>query len=178
MKVPVSKIEDTVAEALDVSEKQRAVSIDPIAADSPRVVSQELVRLPADLSYYNGVFADVLEYQILCKRERDRVEAERVAHYRKTTEPPPGARVVTDAFIQALVSADPLVTNAQNLVDTADVWKARLSGIVDAIRSKEKALTSIAMLMQAEIRVGHHAGAGDAKEDDTASRERRIWGGR
>ena len=176
MVVEPKHIASIVEEALRVSERQAAVSIDPAVADSPRALSKELIRVPSDLAYYNSVYSDVLEYHIQVKRSRDRIEAERMDFHR-TAEHVPDVRV-TDAMVRALAETDPKVITAQEQVDVAEVWKSRLSGVVDAIRSKEKSLASLSFLTQAELRASgrNQQGGGDPREDPLSERERRTFG--
>jgi hypothetical protein len=174
MKKQEKTLAAVIMEVLD--DQKVATNIDPGAADNPRTLSKELVRLPGDLAYHNGVYADILEYQREAKRTRDRVEAQRQQFHRENAAPPPSGRV-TESFIQSLVETDPLVITAQEDYDRAEVWRVRLAGIIDAIRAKKELLTSIGILMQAEIRSHHLAGTGDPQReqhDSEPARERRA----
>jgi hypothetical protein len=161
-----------VEDALDPSNVGPAVTIQPIAVDSPRVLSEELIRLPGDLARFNRVYALVLKAHRVTKRKKSRVESERAAWHREHAEKPPSGRI-TDAYIQALAETDPQVIDVQDELDEIEDWKTQLSGIVDAIRAKQRDLEAVGYLMQAEIRSGHLAGGADPQSDE--AREHRIW---
>lgn len=165
MKVKIDLAKE-VAEMLDPDVSDPCVQVNPMAVDSPRILSRELIRLSGDLARYNRVYALVLKAHRACKKRKVRVESERATWHRTNAEPPPSGRI-TDAYIHSLAECDPKVIEVQDELDNLEDWKTQLSGIVDAIRAKQRDLEAVGYLMQAEIRSGHLAGGGDPQETNT-----------
>lgn len=156
----------TVEELLEVKYANMATHCDPMASESPRVLSRELIRLSGDLATYNRAYADVLKAFRTTKRRKNRVESDRAAWHREHADKPPSGRI-TDAYIAALAETDPKVIEVQDELDELEDWKTQLSGVVDAIRAKQKDLEAVGYIMQAEIRAAHLQGGGDEQTRET-----------
>lgn len=144
-------LEKMLEEALDTERVRRATSVHRSAADMPQVLMQEFVRLPADLAYYNAVYSETLRLVLHAKKARDVREATLTIDFKKG-DPPEGLRSMSESVVVALIEQDLTFIALQDDVIAAEVLRSRLGGIVEAIKAKRESLTSLGMLMQAELR--------------------------
>lgn len=143
-------IETILEEALDPEAVQRVTSIAPRASDNPKVLMEEFIRLPSDLAYYNECYATVLRETLRTKQAKNLREA--VLHQElKNQDPPPGFRSMSEPLVASLTEQDPTYVALGDDQMAADVLKARVSGVVDAIRAKRSALENMARLLQSEL---------------------------
>jgi hypothetical protein len=120
-----------------------ATQIEPIA------INEEFVRLPGDLAYWNGVYADAVRNLLDAQRLSDAGEARIREGYRaKVTEK------VTEKYLDSCVAMDADFAKLREAEDDAEANKARAAGIVDAIRAKREMLVSLGAHMRAEMQPG------------------------
>ena len=114
----------------------------------PLQIAEEYVRMPGDLAYWNGQYADAQEGYLRAKLRREEGEARTRLRVRGEAELE-GKRV-TESHVDALVSTDPdyLAVSEQEIA--AEVLKVKVIGVVDAIRAKRDMLISLGAHLRME----------------------------
>ena len=119
------------------------VHIDPLQ------INEEFIRIPGDLAYWNGKYADALREFLMAKINKDRVKGilridcrdELVEAGKKPTE-----GLVNDHVDQH----EDYIASAERLA-AAETGKGRLYGVLDAVRSKKEMLISLGAHLRAEM---------------------------
>lgn len=114
---------------------RQCVHIDPLA------VQDEYVRIPSDLAYWNGVYADAQRELQIAKVELDILERELYAVIRG--ELAITASRVTEKMIESGMAQSGVWLDAKRRVANADAAKAKAYGTVDAVRTKKEMLISL-----------------------------------
>ena len=143
--------------ALSLAVVQEVTSIDPL------LIEEHFSRLPGDLARYNELYAQALRKHLRAKRTLDK-EWARI--YLETRE---GGEKMSEATLKARVEIDDDYQAARMAAIEAEVDKARIGGIVEAIRAKKDALISIGAGIRAEMSGSpsireRHRGARDVEE--------------
>jgi hypothetical protein len=148
-------------------------AIDAATRIDPAALQSDFVRLPSDLAYYNGVFADAMQMLIQAKRELDIGEAQIRQEYRDKYE---GASRITVDQLDTCMMADSRYREMREQVDAAEVLKSRAAGVVDAIRAKRDSLISLGHFALAEMRSPPQVrdNQGGSAEDRISALERRA----
>lgn len=129
-------------------------------AIEPLVLTEEYVRLPSDVAYWNERYASVYKHWLEMKARRERVLAERSEELRKTLKFKKQADVadssgrVTIAEVESAVARDPAYQAARDKEIAAEAEKVRLFGVLDALRTKRDMLVSLGAHMRAEMSSG------------------------
>jgi hypothetical protein len=115
----------------------------------PEAIQDEFVRIPADLGYWNAQFADAQRRALRGKATEKQVRASTYLRI-KSAAVEKGTKL-TEAALDASVEADEEVLEAvYNLVE-AEADKARLYGVVDAVRCKREMLISLGNFLRVEM---------------------------
>lgn len=119
-----------------------SVLIDPLC------ITDEYVRLPSDLAYWNQRHSDALKAHLRAKIELDRVEA--MVYLEKREGGVDGKRLTVDG-VNAAVAVDPRVLSAREAAVLAEVEKSRLHGVVSAVGAKKDMLVSLGAHVRQEM---------------------------
>ncbi len=122
---------------------RKSVKIDPLD------IKGEFIRIPADLAFWNGRYADALREFLMAKADLEILKAQLMPLVRQALLDK-GAKV-TESIIESAVDGDAQVVEARDRLVNAEVEKARLYGTLDAIRSKKEMLISLGAHLRAEL---------------------------
>lgn len=136
-------IEQELLTALDPETVRAATAIEEAA------IHGHFLRLSSDLAYFNGIYSDVLGLLRVAERRLEFGEADIRLEYRQSTQP--SGKAATEGYIDECVKADHRYRKLREEVDNAEVLKSRVSGVVDAIRSKKEMLITVGANMRAEL---------------------------
>lgn len=125
---------------LDPDEIKAAVTI------MPEAITEDFVRVPSDLAYYNAIYSDAIDMLLTAKRKVEECEAELRREYRASADVK-----VTESYLDSCVALDPRYKILRESVDRAEVNKSRANGVVDAIRAKKEMLISLGAHIRAEM---------------------------
>lgn len=120
-----------------------AVTIEPMALE------EEFVRLPADIASFNEQFAEALEEFLRAKRNEERTYARLYMSEREGAE-----KKTTEAMVRHTVELHPDYEAATLRRIMAEVEKARLRGVLDALSAKRDSLISVGAQIRDERRHG------------------------
>lgn len=152
---------------LDVDEFLKdCVTIEPMALE------EEFVRLPADLAYWNERYSMANRTFLRAKIDRERTEARLTIQLREELAKtmPEGKKPTVDA-VGAAVKDHADMNAARNAEIDAEIEKARLYGVLDAVRAKKDMLVSIGAHHRAEM-----AGDPRIREEARSHREGKDGG--
>lgn len=132
----------------------REVGVDEYAAQcvkiEPLALEEEFVRLPGDLAYWNGRFADLYCYWQERKQVTDQLCRVLSIQYRESLAVNTKGRVtIGEVEEQVVLNAD--YKDAKSKEIQAEVEKIRVQGVVEAIRAKKDMLVSLGAHMRAEM---------------------------
>jgi hypothetical protein len=125
--------EQTLKEALEIDDMQ---------------IKAEFIRLPADLAYYNGLYAEAIRTHLRAKHDLDLAGARLYHEHRDRLE---ATGKPTEKKIDSAVEEDPLYVEARNASDEAEAERLRLRGIVAALVTKCDMLQSLGSYMREEM---------------------------
>ena len=115
----------------------------------PLVIEEEFVRLPSDLAYWNGRFADCQRTYQLAKLDAEETEAKLRIIHREMLLAAGGK--TTESQVDSAVTVDGATRDSRVKLIEADVAMKRVGGIVDAIRTKRDMVISLGAHMRAEL---------------------------
>lgn len=121
---------------------QDAVKIEPLA------MQEEFVRIPADLSYWNAQYSDLLRLYLVAKAESEHLWA-RV--WLETREALLTDGKATEKLIENKAMCNPEWQKAHLGLVELEAEKARVRGICDAIGAKKEMLISLGAHLRAEM---------------------------
>lgn len=124
-------------------------TVDDCTRIEPLALEEEFVRLPGDLAYYSGMYADAYESWLKAKLQRETRYA-RAYQERKSFLLSTSKGRVTEAEVESEVAQDPDYLEAKAEEIACESEKVRLGGIVDAVKTKRDALISIGAHQRAE----------------------------
>lgn len=116
---------------------------------APEALEEEFVRLPADLAYWNGQYADATREHLVAKLDLDRLYARLVIEHRERLANTNNK--VTESMVESAVSNDDNYAAGRLRLIETEVDKVRLQGVVDAVRSKRDMIISIGAHIRAEM---------------------------
>lgn len=127
----------------------------------PEFLSEEFVRIPADLAYYNERYSRALGAYLEAKAERERIAGElsispkfikdltdKINEYNEEDEKP--KRPTVDQ-LKAAVLNDPAFIEARLIETRADAERTRLRGCVDALATKRDMVVSLGAHVRLEM---------------------------
>ena len=120
------------------------VTIEPLA------IQEEYVRLPSDLAYWNAQYAEAQKELQVAKVDLDVLERELYAVVRNELEQGAGKRV-TEKMIEAGMGQSSVWVDAKKRVATAEGDRAKMYGILDAVRTKKEMLISLGAHLRIEM---------------------------
>ncbi len=116
---------------------------------NPEDMQEEFVRIPADLAYWNGKYAQALREHLISKLDRDVMKANLEPMMRQELMEA-GAKI-TEAVVKAAIESNETMVEAERRVVEAEVGKNEVFGYLDAIRSKKEMLISLGAHLRAEM---------------------------
>jgi hypothetical protein len=119
-----------------------AVKIEPLA------MQEEFVRIPADLSYWNAQYADLLRRFLVAKAESEHLWARIWMETRETLLIDGKA---TEKLIESKATCNPEWQKAHLALVELEAEKARVRGVVEAIEAKKEMLISLGAHLRAEM---------------------------
>lgn len=152
-----------------------AVSINPLA------LTDEFTKIPSYLARYNELYADALRAHLLAKVKVDRAFAACYISERAAAEE--AGDKITEALIKTRVENNETYHAAQDHSVVCESEKARLWGVLDALRAKRDALISLGAHLRAEMQGnpsirgearGSRDVAGNFKDDENFSADVEI----
>ena len=115
----------------------------------PLAIQEEYVRLPADLAYWNAQYADAQREHLMAKVEYEVIDRELYPVVRQELEA--GGQRVTEKMIEAGIGQSGVWVDAKKRVAEADALKAKMYGVLDAVRTKRDMLISLGAHLRAEM---------------------------
>lgn len=115
----------------------------------PLFVNEEFTRISHDLAYWNERYSRAYRAWLVAKINEKRTFA--FADQRIRAGYKDDLTKATEPMIAADVAVDDGVYNAQLATMEAEVEKLRIYGVIDALRAKRDALTSIGAHVRAEM---------------------------
>ena len=128
----------------DLKEAQRATRIEPLA------IQEEYIGLPGHLAYWNNRYAAALEAALRAEHERKMAESRVLLELRAAAKVE-GTKPTVDE-IEARVALSQDVRSALLDEIAAQAEKARVQGVVEAIRAKREMLVSLGAHLREEMR--------------------------
>lgn len=135
----VTEPEDLLRAAIDIDEN---------------LITEEYQRLPGDLAYYNAQLAQATRAYLAAKRAVEKTEARLTLKYGHSSEAhlkPEGWKKPNDAIVDALVQEDEEMEVAAQLLIEAEAERARLIGVVEAVRAKREMIVSLGAHLRIEL---------------------------
>ena len=123
---------------------RECITLDDLALD------EEFIRMPADMAYWSAQYADALRTYLFAKFEHDRNAARLHLQTKAANEVGMGKKA-TVGDLEAMVITDPEYERTYLPLLEADVDRARLRGVVDAISTKKDMLQSLGAKLRAEM---------------------------
>lgn len=140
-------------EKLKPTKQLHDLDVDAYLADSvqiyPEAIQEEYVRLPSDLAYWGQRYTDALRVFLGAKLDMDRTEARVKILCRAELNAKEGK--VTESMVSAAVDQHPDMEKARLALIEAEVEKARLGNVLDAIRAKKDMLVSLGAHVRSEM---------------------------
>ena len=117
----------------------------------PMALQEEFVRVPADLAFWNGKYANVYQHWLEMKLAREICFAKLWQHHQTQLliNTPKGKATISE--VEAAVFQDAEYIDAKVKEITAEGEKVRLYGIMDSLRSKRDMLISLGAHQRAEM---------------------------
>lgn len=115
----------------------------------PEAIQEEYVRLPADLAYWNARYARALKEFLTAKAGEKQMESMLSIKHRELIIDNGGKP--TEKMVENAVNTDPKMIEARNLLVETEVEKARIWGLLDAVRSKKEMLISLGAHVRQEM---------------------------
>ncbi len=115
----------------------------------PEAITEEFVRIPGDLSYWNAEYSRALQESLDATTERKRVRAELYLNIR--TELLEDGHKVTEGIVDASVESHPDYVEAQKAENEAAARKADVYGTLDSVRAKKDMLVSLGAMLREEM---------------------------
>lgn len=135
------------------TKKIHDLDVDEYLADCvqvyPEALQEEYVRIPADLAYWNARNSAANRNHLVTKMNRERTVARLQIETRAAFEV--AGKKATEALVDATVTMSDEYGVARMAEIEAEVEKAKLSGVVDAIRAKRDMLISLGAHVRAEM---------------------------
>ena len=129
------------------------ITVSKFLADSvavePTAIQEEYVRLPADLAYWNELYARAYHRHLTAKVNEKHLNALLRIEHREQLEN--SVARVTESMVDSAVDTDERLQRAHSERIEAEVEKTRLYGILDAIRAKREMLVSLGAHVRAEM---------------------------
>lgn len=122
-------------------------------AIEPTVLNEEFIRLPSDLAYWGGVYADAVAGVYLARARFDSAEAELLVQIKQAMVA--RAEKVTEVAAHSYLVQDSGYKVLREKVDQAEVLKIRASAVLEAIKAKRDMLISLGANMRAEMSMTH-----------------------
>jgi hypothetical protein len=117
----------------------------------PEAISEELIRVPGEIAYWNARYSDALRVALDAKAERKRMYAALYIEIRNalTSASPPKP---TEAMIDASVIDHPDYDDAVRAENKAEAGVKEAFGHLDAIRAKKDVLMTLGGILREEMR--------------------------
>jgi hypothetical protein len=115
----------------------------------PLALSEEFVRLPADYAFWNERYRQALEAHLLAEAERERIWAGCYILAVERTQP--SGKPATVEYAKAWVEGDADYRKSVAEGISAQAEEKRVRGILEAIRTKRDALTSLGATQRQEL---------------------------
>jgi hypothetical protein len=115
------------------------------------VITEEYIRLPSDMAYWNARYADCFRFWLQAKVQRDLTEARLSAEWREQLEAKAKGGRITLGEIENAVFQDPQYIDAKAKEVMAEAEKVRLYGIMEALRAKREMLVSLGAHLRMEM---------------------------
>lgn len=117
----------------------------------PETLTEEFVRLPADLAYWSEQYANAYRYAAERELVRKTLEGKLYGEYQARLGAVRAGRGPSIEEIKSTVAQDPSYIAARQEENEADAARVRLLGVVEAIRAKREMLVSLGAQMRAEM---------------------------
>lgn len=131
----------------------RDLEVDVYLFDSvtvvPELIGEEFVRVPVDMAYWSARYASAHQDFLRAKLNAERKRAEvRISERRRLIDE---HLKYTEPFLDALVDSDERYIAAEDARINAEGERARLAGVLEAVRAKKDMLVSIGAHQRAEM---------------------------
>jgi hypothetical protein len=133
-------------QAVTVSSDEESKIVSQVVSIDSSDINSEYIRLPADLAYWNALYATAIGAELCLKQELKTLQATLEDRYRKEAKDRP-----TEKYLESCVNRDNGFLAARSALDGATVTKVRISGVVDAICAKREMLVSLGASLRAEL---------------------------
>lgn len=129
---------------------ERVMTVEDATRIEPMVITEEMVRIPSDMAYWNERYANVFQYWLEAKFARERTYSEAFRDIQERLATTSKTRV-TVSEVEHLVATDRTYIDARMSEIVAESEKLRLGGVVEALRAKKDMLISLGAHMRAEM---------------------------
>lgn len=113
-------------------------------------ISEEFVKLPGQLAYWNARYAEALDAFLVAEANVKLIRGQRTPIVREIVKETATGRA-TEAMFEAAVEEDEEVQEAVRRRIKAEVKKARMFGALDTMRAKKEVLISLGAHIRAEM---------------------------
>jgi hypothetical protein len=135
------------------------IDVDAFLFDSvnitPEAIDEEFVRLPADLAYWNALYARAHKAHLMAKLDAERIESGLFLETRETLlsewRVAKAGRETNVDTIKARMQADPRYYNSKLAELEAEVERTRLRGVVSALEAKKDMVQSYGAKLRSEM---------------------------
>lgn len=117
------------------------------------IISEEFIRLPADVSYWNSMYAEAYRQFLIAEFDRKQSWANALSAARVVLADKGlgGARGPTVDAVEAEAMRDPNFVKAKRWEIQCESDKVRLAGVLEALRTKKDMLISYGANQRAEM---------------------------
>ncbi len=140
---------DTRPDDEEQQEAEKKRTVDDAVKIEPLALEEEFVRLPADLAYWNNLYAQGLRRFLIAKARIKHVKAQLYIEIREVAAEA-GAKT-TESSIEAAIETHEKYREASDELIAAEVNKSKVGGAVDAVVAKKDMLVSLGAHIRAEM---------------------------
>lgn len=119
----------------------------------PEAIREEFVRIPADLAYWGGRYADAIKDFLVAEQQRKTAYAHARLNHRAAAAA--GGKKLTEADVDALVETDHACGQAKLLEIEMEAAKVSAKIKLDAVSAKKDMVMSLGAYIRAEMAPSH-----------------------
>lgn len=123
-----------------------------VAIGNEQGINEDMIRLPSNVAYYGGKYAEAKGVQAQRKREMEVVEAQLYLEYKGATMA--NGKPATEEYVRSSITLDPRLQAVARVVDENATLLARIGAVCDAIAAKREMLISLGANYRAERQPG------------------------
>jgi hypothetical protein len=118
----------------------------------PEAISEELIRVPGEIAYWNAQYSDACKAVLEAKARRKEAYARLYIEVRNELTNDPSIKRPTEMMIESTIIDHPDYALAVRVENDAEARKVEAYGWLDAVRAKKDILVSLGGILREEMR--------------------------